>query len=457
MPCLSIPVVTYPITGPDDRSALGHFPRNDRGVDQLVFGATVCDSRNPLWTQDPHERVGGDTHRRVQTRFGNSQPSSNPSWTARQHRPARFTVQVTDGRHGARRLVWSTPSGGAGKALSGNACPAGFRVQGPLSFPDPRCTVNDEADAPSLPGGTLARYPPPPLRHVKAIGILAVLVAAATAMALTACTTAAPDNPGSTSTSMPVSTSVAAVTPTAGPGTASASAASAASSPSAAADAAAASSTTEQPTEQSVAEQSAAEHSSPPAGTATAVVNVAAADAAGVPMPGFTVVDDQGSNSPVDCSFGAPNPAAVGVNTHDCSPHAASAHFCWGTTGTVDLLCSWDPRSTELHRYTAMEPLTDTAAAADPVPWGLDLADGRKCDVRLGGAFSGRPDDYTVAYVCGGATATYVLRNSTDPVVDTSGPQWVVKVGGLSHNPTVTSLPPPVAIGVVAAYFAATG
>ena len=187
------------------------------------------------------------------------------------------------------------------------------------------------------------------------------------------------------------------------------------------------------------------------------MVNVAAANAAGVPMPGFTVVDDQGSNSPVDCSFGSPDPAAVGVNTHDCSPHAASAHFCWGTTGTVDLVCSWDPRSTELHRYTATEPLTDTAAAADPVPWGLDLADGRQCDVRLGGAFSGRPDDYTVAYVCDGTAETYVLGNSTDPVVDTSGPQWTVKVGGLSHNPTVTSLPPPVPIGVVTAYFAATG
>jgi len=187
------------------------------------------------------------------------------------------------------------------------------------------------------------------------------------------------------------------------------------------------------------------------------VVNVAAANAAGVPMPGFTVVDDQGSDSPVDCSFGSPDPAAVGVNTHDCSPHAASAHFCWGTTGTVDLVCSWDPRSTDLHRYTATEPLTDTAAAADPVPWGLDLTDGRQCEVRLGGAFSGRPDDYTVAYVCDGAAATYVLGNSTDPVVDTSGPQWIVKVGGLSDNPTVTSLPPPVPIGVVTAYFAATG
>jgi hypothetical protein len=187
------------------------------------------------------------------------------------------------------------------------------------------------------------------------------------------------------------------------------------------------------------------------------VVNVAAANAAGVPMPGFTVVDDQGSNSPVDCSFGSPDPAAVGVNTHDCSPHAASAHFCWGTTGTVDLVCSWDPRSTELHRYTATETLPDTAAAADPVPWGLDLADGRQCDVRLGGAFSGRPDDYTAAYVCDGAAETYVLGNSTDPVVDTGGPQWIVKVGDLSDNPTVTSLPPPMAIGVVTAYFAATG
>ena len=304
----------------------------------------------------------------------------------------------------------------------------------------------------------MTRYPPPPLRHVKATGILASLIAAATAMALTACTTAAPDNPGSTSTSIPaVSTPAVAVTPTAGPGTASASAASAASNRSAVSDAAAESSAAEQATEQSAAEQSAAEQSSPPAVTPTAVVNVAAADAAGVPMPGFTIADDQGSNSPVDCSSGSPDPAAVGVNTHDCSPHAASAHFCWGTTGTVDLVCSWDPRSTELHRYTATEPLTDTAAAADPVPWGLDLADGRKCDVRLGGAFSGRPDNYTVAYVCDGAAATYVLGNSTDPVVDTSGPQWIVKVGGLSHSPTVTSLPPLEPIGVLTAYFAATG
>jgi hypothetical protein len=355
----------------------------------------------------------------------------------------------------------STPSRGAGKIFSGTARPAEFRVQGPSSFPDPRSRVNDEADDQSLPGGTLSRYPPPPhVRHVKTIGILAALVAAATAMALTGCTTAAPDNPGSTSTSMPPgSTPAVAVTPTADSGAAaSASAASAASNRSAVSDAAAESSAAEQATEQSsAAEQSTAEPSSPPAVTPTAVVNVAAADATGVPMPGFTVVDDQGSNSPVDCSFGSPDPAAVGVNTHDCSPHAASAHFCWGTTGTVDLVCSWDPRSTELHRYTATEPLTDTAAAANPVPWGLDLTDGRQCDVRLGGAFSGRPDDYTVAYVCDGTAETYVLGNSTDPVVDTSGPQWTVKVGGLSHNPTVTSLPPPVPIGVVTAYFAATG
>jgi len=194
-----------------------------------------------------------------------------------------------------------------------------------------------------------------------------------------------------------------------------------------------------------------ASSSSQPAVTPTAVVNVAAANAAGVPMPGFTVVDHQ--DFPVDCSFGSPNPAAVGVNTHDCSPHAASAHFCWGTTGTVDLVCSWDPRSKELHRYTATEPLTDTAAPADPVPWGLDLADGLKCDVRLGGALAGRPDGYLAAYVCDGKT--YVLGNSTDPVVDTSGPQWIVKVGELST--TATSLPPPEPIGVVTAYFAATG
>ena len=49
------------------------------------------------------------------------------------------------------------------------------------------------------------------------------------------------------------------------------------------------------------------------------------------------------------------------------------------------------------------------------------------------------------------------LGDSTDPVVDTSGPQWIVKVGGPFDNPTVTSLPPPVAIGAVTAYVAVTG
>jgi hypothetical protein len=391
------------------------------------------------------DEVGLVTHRRFT-------PTSRPRDERIAHTTAWRGFTTTDRRHelahrshhiqGTYRARWIS-SGTAQTSCRGG-------VQRPSSFHDPRVKVNDEGNAQSLSGGTLSRYPtPPPVGRVKTTGILAVLVTAATAIALTACTTAAPQNPGITSTSIPaVSTPAVAVTPTADPEAAASASAAGASNGSAAAKATA---------ESSAAEQSTVEPSSQPVVTPTAVVNVAAANAAGVPMPGFTVVDDQGSNSPVDCSFGSPNPAAVGVNTHDCSPHAASAHFCWGTTGTVDLVCSWDPRSTELHRYTATEPLTDTAAAADPVPWGLDLADRRQCDVRLGGAFSGRPDDYTVAYVCDGAAETYVLGNSTDPVVDTSGPQWIVKVGELSHNPTVTSLPPPEPIGVVTAYFAATG
>ena len=55
--------------------------------------------------------------------------------------------------------------------------------------------------------------------------------------------------------------------------------------------------------------------------------------------------------------------------------------------------------------------------------------------MRLGGAFAGRPDDYTVAYAYDGAAATHVLGDSTDPVVNTSGPQWIVKVGGPFDKP----------------------
>ena len=159
--------------------------------------------------------------------------------------------------------------------------------------------MRQKADGQSLPGNVV-QISTTTIREMRqSVGILAVLVAAATAMAPTAYTTADPDDPGGTSTSMPdVSTPAVAVTPGGRSWGCSNSVRNSRGESAAA--------------EQSAAEQSAAEHSSPAAVTPTAVVNVAAANAAGVPMPGFTVVDDEGRNSPVDCSFGSPDPSAVG-------------------------------------------------------------------------------------------------------------------------------------------------
>ena len=144
-----------------------------------------------------------------------------------------------------------------------------------------------------------------------------------------------------------------------------------------------------------------------------------------------------------------------GVNTHDCSPHAAGAHFCWSTTGTVALVCSWDPRSTELHRYGTADRHRSPRPTRSRGAWAWPMAGSAAC------AWAGRlPAAPTTAPPPTPATARQrpmFLGDSTDPVVDTSGPQWIVKVGGASTNPTVTSLPPPVAIGVVTAYVAVTG
>lgn len=44
--------------------------------------------------------------------------------------------------------------------------------------------------------------------------------------------------------------------------------------------------------------------------------------------------------------------------------------------------------------YTASEPVPTAPPAVNPQPWGLVLADGSRCQIRNGGAWPGRADDY---------------------------------------------------------------
>lgn len=180
---------------------------------------------------------------------------------------------------------------------------------------------------------------------------------------------------------------------------------------------------------------------------ATEQIRIAAVDSTGNPAAGYTIHD-----VPDAGVFGCDYPSAVSLapGIHSCGPTAASADVCWGTSDRITLLCLYDPWATELQRMRADQAYAEVPAATDPLPWGLELADGSQCRIRNGGAWPGRPDGLTGAYSCDGETA-FVLADGTEPVVDRTAALWSVQVGSLDGN---VDQPPPILTAVDRAYFA---
>jgi pimeloyl-ACP methyl ester carboxylesterase len=181
----------------------------------------------------------------------------------------------------------------------------------------------------------------------------------------------------------------------------------------------------------------------------TKVVTVVPVDRNGNPAPGFTVVNDGG---PVDCgSPSYPSPAAVTPGIVSCFPTAAAADICWPQSDHLTVLCGGYPWDGQLHRNTATSAITPVAAATDPQPWALELADGSRCRLRNGGAWSGRSDGLVGAYSCD-QTDEVVLTDPNAETIDKARPQWMVQVGVLDDRQTGS--PPPRTVAIRVAYFA---
>lgn len=85
-------------------------------------------------------------------------------------------------------------------------------------------------------------------------------------------------------------------------------------------------------------------------------------------------------------------------------------------------------------------------------PWALELADGRHCRIRVGGAWGGRSDGLVGAYSCDGSAV--VLQPSTArTAIDASTSTWLVEVGPLGSG--APDFPAPAILAVRTAYFAA--
>lgn len=196
-----------------------------------------------------------------------------------------------------------------------------------------------------------------------------------------------------------------------------------------------------------------------PSAAATQVRVLRPITADGSLAPGWTI-DMSSATAPIDCSSDEGSPSAVGPGTHGCGDTTDSCQAAFTSAKHPGLvLCLYGAWDTVLHARKAQGlPGHPAAAPATPEPLGLELVDGTRWWRRIGGAWGGRADDYVGAYgcaspSCGPAGKDIVVLVKDQPAVDRSTPVWTVKVGELG-DPS-KSYPPPVTVGVWAAWFIA--
>jgi len=130
---------------------------------------------------------------------------------------------------------------------------------------------------------------------------------------------------------------------------------------------------------------------------ATTVVTLVGMTPAGAPAEGFTL-DTRTRNTVESCSV---SPAATGLDIVVCFPQAAAADVCWVKPDRVTLLCGGSPWARDVYERISTKPVESSGAAADPLPWGLELDNGLRCRLRSGGSWDGRSDGLVGAYGCG--------------------------------------------------------
>ncbi|NEW40221.1 hypothetical protein GV794_25490 [Nocardia cyriacigeorgica] len=210
------------------------------------------------------------------------------------------------------------------------------------------------------------------------------------------------------------------------------------------------------------AAQSAPDSTSPSATTAqtttasdsaTEVISLTAVDAAGKPTDGFTVTSPDPFGT-LNCRDATASFSATTANIYHCGASADAADVCWPTPAMNELLCANDPWKRELRRYTVDPPLEPIDATEAPEPWALELADGRHCRIRVGGAWGGRSDGMVGAYSCTGGSEVVLQAADARTSIDKSSDTWQVAMGELGAGEP--EFPPPTMVDVRTAYFAAT-
>lgn len=184
----------------------------------------------------------------------------------------------------------------------------------------------------------------------------------------------------------------------------------------------------------------------------TEVISLTAVDAEGRPTDGFTVISPDPFGT-LNCRNAVPSHSATTPGIYHCGASADAADVCWPTPSRTELLCADDPWQRQLRRYTIDPPLEPVTAPESPEPWALELADGRQCRIRVGGAWGGRADGMVGAYSCTGGSEVVLQPADARTAIDTSSDTWQVAMGELGAGSP--DFPPPTMVDVRTAYFAA--
>lgn len=187
----------------------------------------------------------------------------------------------------------------------------------------------------------------------------------------------------------------------------------------------------------------------------TEIVEVVPVDADGNPQAGWAV--EQAQQDAVFCTD-TPSPSAVSEDIAWCSPSGADA--CWVVGDRTTVMCAFDPWGKKLTKVPLSDAVPPVPQADDPLPWGLELADGRRCLLRTGGAWGGRADGLIGWYNCSiidgnGDEFLAVLAPQDGPPIDDSAATWTVDVGTLDADPAA-ELPPPTSVDVAVGYYASS-
>lgn len=179
--------------------------------------------------------------------------------------------------------------------------------------------------------------------------------------------------------------------------------------------------------------------SSATAGTQTILINPFNAD--GSVSDAYSV--EAGEVGPVDCSSGEPSPFALSPNTHSCGSTSDSAYACWANPGEASsLLCLYSPTGTQLASVKATG-MRSTPKADDPVPMGIELADGSRWWLYWGGGYAS-PDGTSVKYVCyeGCSAPTLALVQADDePLMDKTAATWTILKSDTASDPSTLADP----------------